>query len=144
MRPLLLAAVGRWRGRAGLGGGELRVGTAVPSVVEADPLALAQALDNLIVNAIEHGGPAIEVEARRRGPRLRITVTDSGRETRPPARRRSLVEVLARLTGSGRRGHGLAVVRRVAATHRGRFRLRRSGRGSVAVLELPLAEVTRV
>ncbi|MFN8161500.1 MAG: hypothetical protein U0R52_10725 [Solirubrobacterales bacterium] len=37
------------------------------------------------------------------------------------------------------RGHGLAVVRRVAAAHGGRFALDRGAIRSVAVLELPLA-----
>jgi signal transduction histidine kinase len=137
--PMLASAVGRWLARARLVGGELRLTEAAPAVVDGDPLALAQALDNLIVNAIEHGGPAVEVAARRHGRRIRIAVSDSGRARRPGSRRRAPAEVLARLTGRKRRGHGLAVVRRVAAVHRGRFELRSSEAGSVAMLELPLA-----
>ncbi len=48
-------------------------------------------------------------------------------------------DVIARLSGRRRRGHGLVVVRQVAAAHKGRFALRRSERGSLALLELPLA-----
>jgi signal transduction histidine kinase len=125
--------------RARLVGGELRLTEAAPAAVDGDPLALAQALDNLIVNAIEHGGPTIEVAARRHGRRLRIAVSDSGRVRRPGSRRGAPAEVLARLTGRRPRGHGLAVVRHVAAVHRGRFELRSSEAGSVAMLELPLA-----
>lgn len=139
-RPLLEAAVARWRSRASLGGGTLTLRWRAGEVlVEADRLGLAQALDNLIVNAIEHGGPSVVLEGRRRGDRLRMIVSDSGRASRPPARREAPAEVIARLAGRGRRGHGLAVVRRVADLHNGRFALRRSEQGSLAVLELPLA-----
>jgi signal transduction histidine kinase len=132
--------VRRWKARASLGGGSLalrwRAGRAV---VIGDRVELAQALDNLIVNAIEHGGPAVSVDARPHRGRVRIVIADSGRAARPEARRDTPAEVIARLSGRHRRGHGLAVVRQVAASHRGRFALRRSERGSLALLELPLA-----
>jgi signal transduction histidine kinase len=102
---------------------------------------LGQALDNLIVNAIEHGGPTIVVAGRIREGRLRIAVVDSGRVTRPGSRRNTPAQVVALLSGRRHRGHGLSVVRRVAADHGGRFALRHGERGSLAVLELPLVEV---
>ena len=142
VRPesVLRAAVGRWRARAVLGGGSLELRWRAGEVlVEGDRTALEQALDNLIVNAIEHGGPTIVVEGRRRGAVLRVSVVDSGRGSRPQSRRDSPQEVIDRLTGRRRRGHGLAVVRRVAAAHRGRFALERGELGTVAMLELPLA-----
>jgi signal transduction histidine kinase len=140
VRPVLESAVARWRSRASLGGGTLSLRWRAGDVlVEADRHALAQALDNLIVNAIEHGGPAVAVEGRLRGDRLRLAVADSGRASRPQSRRGTPAEVIARLAGRRRQGHGLAVVRRVADIHGGRFALRRSERGSLAVLELPLA-----
>ena len=139
VRPLVEAAVRRWRARANLAGGALslrwRAGRAV---VIGDRVELAQALDNLLVNAIEHGGPTISVDARPHKGRVRIVIADSGRASRPQTRQGTPAEVIARLSGR-RRGHGLAVVRRVAATHDGRFVLRRSERGSLALLELPLA-----
>jgi signal transduction histidine kinase len=142
--PLLRSAVARWKARTALGGGSLQLRWgAGEAIVEGDRAQLAQALDNLIVNAIEHGGPEIVVDARRRGDRLRVSVLDSGWDSRPESRREGPAEVIARLTGKRRHGHGLAVVRRVAAEHGGRFALRRSGQGSLAVLELPLrAEVS--
>jgi len=137
---LLEAAVGRWQARAKLADGSLELRwNAGRVVLSGDRCALAQALDNLIVNAIEHGGPTIVVAARVHEGRLRIAVVDSGRALRPRSRRNNPAEVVARLTGRQRHGHGLGVVRRVASTHRGRFALRRSERGSLAVLELPLA-----
>ncbi|HEX7058461.1 MAG TPA: HAMP domain-containing sensor histidine kinase [Solirubrobacterales bacterium] len=139
-QPLLRAAVGRWRARVALAGGSIDLRWfAGAAVVEGEQSGLAQALDNLIVNAIEHGGPAIVVEGRRSGDRLRLAIADSGRVSRPESRRGSPAEVIARLTGRRRHGHGLEVVRRVAAEHDGRFVLRSSERGSLAVLELPLA-----
>lgn len=139
-RALLDSAARRWRARAQLGGGSLRLRwRAGRAIVAGDRTDLAGALDNLIVNAIEHGGPAIEVEARLHRGGLRIVVADSGRASRPASRRETPAELVGRLSGRRRNGHGLAVVRRVAAEHGGRFALRRSERGSLALLDLPLA-----
>jgi len=139
-QALARAAVGRWQARARLSDGSLELRwNAGRASISGDRVALAQALDNLIVNAIEHGGPTIVVSARLREGRLRIAVADSGRAMRPRSRYGNPAEIVAQLAGRRRHGHGLAVVRRVAAAHRGRFALRRSERGSLAVLELPLA-----
>jgi signal transduction histidine kinase len=133
------SAVGRWRARVALGGGSLELRwRAGEAIVIGDPADLEQAVDNLIVNAIEHGGPAVVVEGRRRAGRLRISVADPGRASRPASRRESPAELIARLSGRRRHGHGLRVVRRTAAAHGGDFRLRCSERGTEAVLELPL------
>jgi signal transduction histidine kinase len=114
--------------------------SAARALVTGDCNALGQALDNLIVNAIEHGGPTIVVAGRLHNGCLRIAVVDSGRATRLRSRRSSPAQAIARLSGRHHRGHGLSVVRRVAADHGGRFALRHSERGSLAVFELPLAE----
>lgn len=139
-RALLDSAVGRWRPRAAMVGGTLvlrwRAGEAV---VDGDRCELARALDNLIANAIEHGGPEIAVEAVVRAGRLRLGVVDSGGGEDAGPRRRGSEGVIARATGRRRRGHGLRVVRQVAAAHGGEFQLRRSGRGTEAWLELPLS-----
>ncbi|HXS33230.1 MAG TPA: ATP-binding protein [Solirubrobacterales bacterium] len=138
---LAQSAVGRWQARAKLAEGSLELRwNAGRTMLSGDRCALAQALDNLIVNAIEHGGPTIVVAARLREERLRIAVVDSGRANRPRERRNSPAEVVARLSGRHRHGHGLEVVRRVAAAHGGHFALRRAESGSLAVLELPVAE----
>jgi signal transduction histidine kinase len=139
--PLLEAAVGRWRARAALAGGSLRLGGHVEAAVRGDGRTLAEALDNLIVNAIEHGGPEVVVGATRAGARLRIAVRDSGRGS-PPRRRPTPAGPFARLSSRRRRGHGLRVVRRTAAAHGGEFALRRArAEGeTVATLELPLHE----
>jgi signal transduction histidine kinase len=135
-RELVGGAVGRWRGRAAAQGGSIalrwRTGEAP---VLADPIRISQALDNLIVNALEHGGPHVLVDGHAVGGRLRIAIADDGgaaRRAEPP------VVWIPRRRRRGR-GHGLEVVRSVVAAHRGRFALQRSERGAVAVLDLPLA-----
>jgi signal transduction histidine kinase len=139
-RGLAEAAVGRWQTRAGLAEGSLELRwNAGAAFVDGDRLALAQALDNLIVNAIEHGGPTIVVAVRRRADRLRIAVVDSGASRRPRSRPGGPADALSWISGRNRRGHGLAVVRRVAAEHGGRFAFSRAAGGSLAVIELPLA-----
>jgi signal transduction histidine kinase len=138
-RPLLDSTVRRWRARAALAGGSLSLcWQAGEARIEADRCALAQALDNLVVNAIEHGGPEIVVDAQARQGVLRLAVVDSGRGSRPQARRESPAEPIARLSGRGRHGHGLRVVRRTVAVHGGHFRLRSSVQGTEAIVELPL------
>lgn len=138
---LVQSAVGRWQARTKLADGSLELRwNAGRVILSGDRCALAQALDNLIVNAIEHGGPTIVVAARLREGRLRIAVVDSGRASRPRRRHSGPAEVVARLSGRNRHGYGLEVVRRVASAHGGHFALRRADRGSLAVLELPVAE----
>lgn len=140
VRPLLEAAVSRWKARASLAGGSLALRwRAGDALVHGDRSWLAQALDNLIVNAIEHGGPAITVEAYLRSGSLLVSVADSGCASRLEPRSETPAEVVRGLLGGRRHGHGLAVVRRVAAAHDGRFALRCSEQGSRAVLVLPLA-----
>ena len=136
----LRSAVRRWQARVALGGGSLELRwRAGEAIVLGDAAALEQAVDNLIVNAIEHGGPEIVVEGRRRAGRL----VDLGRGLRRAGPRRirgwtPRPMSVGRIAAGGRRGHGLALVRRFAASHGGRFVLHRADGGSVAILELPL------
>lgn len=139
-RPLLSSAVRRWQARAALAGGSLSLRwRAGEATIDADRCAVAQALDNLVVNAIEHGGPEIVIEAQAGQEVLRVAVIDSGRGARPESRRESPAELIARLSGRRLHGHGLRVVRRTVTAHGGRFRLRSSARGTEAIVELPLA-----
>ncbi|HEU4707123.1 MAG TPA: ATP-binding protein [Solirubrobacterales bacterium] len=131
-RPLLEEAVERWRPRASLAGGEIRLLWSAGDVrVEANPIELSQAVDNLISNAIEHGGARAIVEARKSGGWLSISVRDRGSPSRGLRRSRSHRR-------GGRHGHGLRVVGRVARAHGGGFHLRRRRRGAEATLRLPL------
>lgn len=143
-RPLLEAAVRRWRRRAQLAGGSLRLRwRGGEPLLRGDREAIARAVDNLLANAVEHGGRRAEVLAQVRRGRLRVSVLDSG--SRPPRGRRAALprELAAWISGRRRHGHGLRVVRQVAETHGGGFRLLRSPAGTEARLELPLAGGSR-
>lgn len=136
----LRSAVRRWHARVALGGGSLELRwCAGEAVVLSDAAAFEGAVDNLIVNAIEHGGPEIVVEGRRRAGRLVVSVADSGRRAAPQPGAGAGPGSVGRIAARGRRGHGLGLVRRFAASHGGRFVFHRADRASVAILELPLA-----
>jgi len=153
LRPLLEAARRRWRGQAAMRGAGLALRwDADEAAVEGDRLELAAALDNLIANALEHGGGSIELAADLAGDRICLAVVDSGsgagrrareREAalkgRDAWRRRYARGPFGRLAGRARHGHGLRLVRRTAARHGGAFALHKGERGTSAVLELPLA-----
>jgi signal transduction histidine kinase len=139
---LLESAHRRWRRRAQLAGASLElrlnVGTAIVAV---DRIGFTQVLDNLIINAIEHGGPRVVIDAELKSDleMLRLKVTDSGRAKVRKECRRDLASLFESLSGRRRHGHGLRLVRRVAAASRGEFELRCFEDGAEAILELPLA-----
>jgi signal transduction histidine kinase len=133
-RELVLASLERWRPAAVSAGGIRVYWDAGPALVEGDPLGMSQAIDNLIANALEHGGPPLVVTGASVAGRLRVTVANGepGKNGNGlPAKRYE-----------GRRGHGVAIVSRIAAAHHGRFALCRTGTGCVAALELPLADAS--
>lgn len=130
--------VRRWRSRAALSGARIELlWGGSDALVRGDGVALAAALENLIVNAIEHGGPEIEVSGRAIADRVRIVVKDNGVKARPAGKPEAPVETLARLSGGGSHGHGLAVAERVARDHGGRLEMVFSGGGSEVTLLLP-------
>jgi signal transduction histidine kinase len=157
LRPLLEAARRRWRGQAALRGVGLTLRwDAEEAAVEGNRMELAAALDNLIANALEHGGERIELAADLAGERICLAVVDSGsgagrrakqREAalkgRDARRRREGRGPFGRLSGRARHGHGLRLVRRTAVRHGGVFALHKGERGTSAVLELPLAPPAR-
>jgi signal transduction histidine kinase len=136
---LCAAAAQRWQSRARLAGATVALDwTAGDAVVRCDRAALSQALDNLLLNAIEHGGPRITLGGALRRERVLISVCDAGRQDEEPRGEGSPREVLSRLIGTRRRGHGLSVVRATAGEHGGRFVFYRGESGATAMLELPL------
>src|SRR5215208_481407 len=127
-RALVQPAVERWRGVAAAGRHLLVLRWRAGAVsVLADPDRVAQALDNLIDNALRHGGLRVYVDADVCAGGVRITVRDSGGAPRAFGSR------------DPRHGHGLAIVSSIAAEHGGNFRMLRTPAGAVATLELPLA-----
>lgn len=132
-RALAIAAGERWRTRAAERGRRISVRwTCSNAVVDADPRRISQALDNLIANALEHGGGQITLEGHTNGDQLDLLVRDSGTHRAGRLRERR----------SPRRGHGLRITRRLARLNGGTLRLRGEGNGTVAALVLPLASGT--
>jgi signal transduction histidine kinase len=128
-RALVEPAVERWRGPAAAARRSLVLNWRAGSpLVIADPDRIAQALDNLIDNALRHGGLRVRVEASLSPIGVRIAVTDGG-----PARFGRKRE------HDPRHGHGLEIVAAIASEHGGRFEMRRGPAGTTAILELPRA-----
>jgi signal transduction histidine kinase len=132
IRPIVEAAIERWRRRAASEGRLLRLRwDAGEPDLPGNAVELAQAVDNLISNALEHARGEIAVDVRREGRLIGVEVCDGGSTAR--------VAKWGGDRGTRRRhGHGLRIVRRVAARHGGSFRLHRSPRGTRARLLLPL------
>ncbi len=103
--------------------------------IVGDRLRLAQAISNLIANALEHGPGRIELTARFVGAQhVCIEVIDEG-----PGLPVSLAQLTRRARGGrGRRGRGLAIAALVAERHRGRLVAAPAPRGTRVGLELPL------
>jgi signal transduction histidine kinase len=120
-------------------GSELVLGTVPPGVhVLGDRVRLAQAIGNLIVNAVQHGGGRIELAARRAGEAIRIEVSDDG-----PGLPAGVVTLAGRRSGAGPHGHGLAVAANVARVHGGRLAPAPSAGGARIGLELPALGLAR-
>ena len=84
--------------------------------VRADRGRIAQALGNVLANAVEHGGGHVRVTGRRTARGIRIEVRDSGR------------------------GHGFGIATRAIRESGGTLRAARAGSGTAVSIDLPLAE----
>ncbi len=103
--------------------------------VWGDRLRLAQALGNLISNAIEHGGGVVATRGVVGEETVRIEVCDDGAGLPAP-----LADLVRRpRRGQGTRGRGLAIATAIAGAHGGRVLTAPADRGARLVLELPLS-----
>jgi signal transduction histidine kinase len=123
-----------WEAIAPVFGCELRVAPPAPdALVRGDRVRLAQAVGNLLANALEHGSGVIEVGARSVAGRVRIEVSDEGGGLPAP-----VAELVRRpRAGRGRRGRGLAIASDIVARHGGRLVSAPSARGARLAIELP-------
>ena len=108
-------------------------------VVRGDRTRLAQACGNLLANAVEHGGGAIELRASAVGRRVRIEVADHGPGLPAPVAR---LAARAR-AGRGSRGRGLAIASEIATRHGGRLAAAPTAGGARLMLDLPAATPRR-
>jgi len=155
LHDLLDCAVEAWRGAADERGRRVVLDCAHEEVsVWGDRLRLAQAVENLIANAIEHGGGEVRVRCRRVHGAVRIEVSDDGPGLRAPvrelaqsARRGGALRILDRRRRSGLhrggRGRGVAIALAVIAEHGGRLAAGPAERGARLVVELPACDRSR-
>ncbi|MGE5186870.1 MAG: two-component system sensor histidine kinase NtrB [Acidobacteriota bacterium] len=121
---------------------EATIEVAAPEALEVhgDAHRLRQAILNLVLNAVQIGGPGVTVrlEVARAGDRARVTIADDGPGV-PADLAEKLFEpfVTARPGGSGL---GLAVARRIAERHHGSLILesRPGERGARFSIYIPL------
>ena len=119
---------------------------ALPVLLDADPMRLAQALSNLLNNAAKYteAGGRISLSAEQQGDRAMISVRDSGigipAETLP-----HVFGMFVQARGSvaqsqGGLGIGLSVVRRLVEMHGGSVEARSDGpgTGSEFIVRLPV------
>lgn len=140
---LLCGTVAGWRPAIAAQGRRLRVRSDVgTAAVRADRGRLAQALGNLLANAAEHGSGTIELRGRRSGDHVVVEVRDEGVAARagsePVVRGHGVVAGAG--VGQGPRGHGLGIATAAVEEAGGRLSLRADAGGTVASVELPVAE----
>ena len=130
---LLGASAAGWRAVAQAEGRALRMRSGVGgALVCADRGRLAQALGNLLANAVEHGSGTVELRGSQLGDRVVVEVRDGGGEDAPPTARR------------GRdpdRGRGLRIAAAAVEEAGGKLTLVRDDGATVAAVELPIAAV---
>ncbi|MEA2218949.1 MAG: two-component system, OmpR family, sensor kinase [Solirubrobacteraceae bacterium] len=124
-----------WHVVAGAFHSTVALGALLPgALINGDRLRLAQAVSNLVANALEHGPGRVELTARVIGHRhVRIEVIDEG-----PGLPAPVAELTRRARGGrGRRGRGLAIAAEIAERHGGRLVAAPAPRGARVGLELP-------
>ncbi len=127
IRALAARTTAGWRATGAKVRFDWRAGSAR---VDADGRRISQALANLISNALEHGGGAVEVRGMRANGRLRIELSDSGPgfAAGPQPDR------------AAGRGRGLTIAARAVEEAGGRLEIESGETGSVVAVELPLAD----
>lgn len=121
LAELVRETVARFQPKARVAGIDLAVAKAsAPSLRGVcDPQLIAEALDNLIENALRHSGsPTVRVSCAQTGSDVRLVVEDAGRGV-PPGESERIFERFhrvdpARTAETGGAGLGLAIVRRIA------------------------------
>jgi two-component system phosphate regulon sensor histidine kinase PhoR len=120
------------------------------TIVAGDRAQLAQAINNLLANALRYGraGSPIRIRLDDAGPELiRLSVIDQGEgiaaEHLPRLTERFYRIDAGRSRSVGGTGLGLAIVKHIVGRHRGRLDIRsRLGEGTSVRVYLPRAQAT--
>ncbi len=135
-----------WNGTTLLAPRHFELGPVPAGILRADPDRLAQALRNLVSNAIEHTAPErglVRLDVQRRGgARVLFVVSDDGPGIPPDQRERVFDRFhrtdAARDRASGGTGLGLAIVHAIVEAHGGWVRAGATAQGGAQIeLELP-------
>jgi signal transduction histidine kinase len=122
-------------------GAEIEVDVPSEVVVHADPWRLAQALDNLLENALRHGAPPIKLIGTAVGDKVHICVSDAG----PGVPTGLVPRLFERFSAGGRSGGtglGLYLVREIARGHGGEVDYHPPGPGQQAMFEMTIPRRT--
>ncbi|HMC12119.1 MAG TPA: HAMP domain-containing sensor histidine kinase, partial [Pirellulaceae bacterium] len=118
-----------------------------PLVVQGDKVRLTQIVGNLLINSAKYTPPGgrIDLNVRREGPDVLISVRDNGIGIPPPMQAR-IFDLFAQVDSSTTRttgglGIGLAIVKALVEMHGGDIRAvsEGPGRGSEFTVRLPVA-----
>ena len=125
-------------------GVHVQVAVPVEVVVHADEVRLAQALDNLLDNAVRHGAPPRTMSTTVHDGQVEITVTDAGRGV-PDELAPRLFARFATAGAGGGTGLGLYLVREIMRGHGGDAVYQPPGPGTATafVARLPVAPAGR-
>ncbi len=117
------------------------------ALVWADPVRTRQIIRNLVSNAIQHGGPAVEVYMETNQRNAVVTVSDNGNGVDPSIADR----LFERFVNDGQEsllngsiGLGLSIARSLARTMNGDVTYVRAGGWTNFVLTLPLLDTTEL
>lgn len=118
--------------------------TGAPAEVMGDARLLTRLVRNLVVNALRHGRPPVEVDVRENRKRVLLSVRDHG-DGLPKGEEKRVFEPFYRPGGrseaAGGWGLGLALVRQIAEHHSGSVRVEAAeGGGARFVVDLPVGK----
>jgi signal transduction histidine kinase len=129
--------------RAAVPDREIALDLDLPATVSCDPARVAQALSNLVSNAITHGAPdrPVRIRGSHSASALEIAVSNEG-ETIPPQVQESLFQPFRRgseLRSTGL-GLGLHIASSIATAHNGRLSLTSAQGTTTFRFEIPLLD----
>jgi signal transduction histidine kinase len=143
-RELVLRSARAWSFLSSSYAGNVEVDwRAGPVRVLGNSTRLQQAFDNLIANALEHGGSRVLIEGEYRERIVRVLVSDGGGglpQDLDAVLAGKEAEAASLGQGCSSRGHGLAIASQVIRDHEGRLGLGMGSNGPGLLIELPVAE----